>query len=168
MSKQSSTLKRLWQHAITSDYVTRRRFPLDCLDTIEQTIRDCENKHGGEICFAVENRLNLWSVIKGYSARQRSLDVFSLLNVWDTRNNNGVLIYLLLADKDVEIVADRGINDKVTADDWQRICNKMEQYFAKGEFEQGVLHGINAISALLNTHFPDKDQDELSNKPVIL
>ena len=167
MSEQS-VLKRFWRHAITSDHVTRRHFPLNCLDNIEQAIRDCESVHGGEICFAVENRLNLITVIKGYSARQRALDVFSLLKVWDTKNNNGVLIYLLLADKDVEIIADRGINEKVKQSEWQRICKKMEQHFAKGEFEEGVMHGINAISKLLNTHFPNRDQDELSNKPVIL
>ncbi len=97
----------------------RRRFPPRLLDRIEQTIRECEATHAGQIRFAVEHSLDLPELLRGVSARERAIDVFSMLRVWDTEHNNGVLIYLLLADRDVEIVADRGVHARVGKDGWE-------------------------------------------------
>jgi uncharacterized membrane protein len=110
------------------------------------------------------------SLLRGLSAREHALDVFSALKVWDTEHNNGVLIYLLLADRDVEIVADRGIHGRVGADGWEAICREMEGAFRAGNFESGVLQGIGRVSEFLQAHFP-KDHDganELPDRPVVL
>jgi uncharacterized membrane protein len=109
----------------------------------------------------------LW---RGVSARERAVEVFANLRVWDTEENNGVLIYLLLADRDVEIVADRGIHARVGAEGWEIICRAMETQFRAGHFEQGVLDGIAQVSAQLTRHFPGPDRrgDELPDKPVLL
>ena len=96
-----------------------------------------------KIRFAVEHALDLPQLLAGMSARDRAIEVFSQLRVWDTEHNNGVLIYLLFADRDVEIVADRGIHAKVGAG-WEDICRSMEQRFRQGEFEAGVIEGIRA------------------------
>lgn len=96
---------------------------------------------------------------------------FSQLRVWDTEQNNGVLIYLLLADRDVEIIVDRGIHAKISNAEWENICHSMESLFSQRQFEAGFIQGIHAISELLETHFPydpQKDKNELTNKPTVL
>jgi uncharacterized membrane protein len=137
---------------------------------IETAIRDAERAHAGQIRFAVESALPTSALWRRQSARARALEVFSALRVWDTEHNNGVLIYLLLADRDVEIVADRGIHSKVGAAEWERICRAMEQDFRAGRFEQGVVNGVLAVGTHLTRYFPgdDKDRNELPDKPVIL
>lgn len=110
-------------------------------------------------------------LLKDQSARQRSIEVFSQLRVWDTEYNNGVLIYLLLADRHVEIVADRGIHNRIGSEQWEKICRAMETAFRQGQFEAGVIAGIAAISAHLQAHFPTERQggeNELADRPVIL
>ena len=126
--------------------------------------------HRGEIRFAVEDALDGPALLAGQSARERALEVFSQLRVWDTEENNGVLIYLLLADHDIEIVADRGINARVAQDDWEGICRDMEQALRRGEFEKAVVTGIEEASQLLARHFPPRpgDRNELSDRPVRL
>ena len=163
-------LKRLTRHLITEHWSVRRAFPEHAMASIEQAIAASEKKHSGEIRFAVEASLSFVEVSKGVSPRARALEVFSRLRVWDTENNNGVLIYLLLADRDVEIVADRGIHSKVGEALWQAICSKMEEAFRSGEFTRGVELGVQEISALLEQHFPVQEQDrnELSDKPVVI
>jgi uncharacterized membrane protein len=108
-------------------------------------------------------------LFRGIDARERAIEVFSELRVWDTEENTGVLIYLLLADHDVEIVCDRGINARVAHEKWEAICRRMEKQFARGEFEPGVLAGIREVSALLVQHFPTTggNLDELSNAPIM-
>jgi uncharacterized membrane protein len=90
--------------------------------------------------------------------------------VWDTEHNNGVLIYVLLADKDVEIVADRGVDRKVGQDTWQAICHAMESAFREGRFEDGALDGIAAINKLLAQHLPRRatGPNELPDQPIVL
>lgn len=148
----------------------KSHFPRHVLDTIERAIGESEAAHMGEIRFAVEATLDFWPLMRGQQARERALEVFSQLRVWDTEHNSGVLIYLLLADRDVEIIADRGIHAKVGAAQWQRICGMMEEAFRQGRFEQGVLAGIGEVSALLAQHFPALavNPDELPDKPVVL
>ena len=108
--------------------------------------------------------------MRGISARERAIELFSRLRIWDTEQNAGVLVYLLLADRRVEIVADRGIHSRVGATAWEAICGAMQREFAAGRFEPGVIAGIQAISDLLALHFPPRadNPDELPNRPVVL
>src|SRR6202011_1977451 len=109
------------------------------LAAIEQAIKAGEATHSGQIRFVVEGALDGAPLFKGQSARERALDIFSQLRIWDTAHNNGVLIYLLLADRKVEIVANRGIDAKVGADGWEKICKQMEAEFRSGNFERGTI-----------------------------
>jgi uncharacterized membrane protein len=156
------------RHLATPPWRVRQVFHRSTLAAIEQAIRDSERTHHGQICFAVEAALDTAPLLRGQSARERAVDVFSRLRVWDTEHNNGVLIYLLLADHDVEILADRGIHSKVGADAWERICRDMEAAFRAGRFEDGALAGIRAVGALLAQHYPGAGRDELANRPVVL
>ena len=162
-------MARLFRHLLTPPWRVRLAFPPRTLHAIEAAIRECEKTHAGEIRFAVENDLHLFALLRGQSARARALDVFSHLRVWDTQHNNGVLIYLLLADHDVEIVADRGVHAHVGAEGWEKICHDMETSFRAGKFEDGVLHGIRAVGAHLARHYPaqGKGRNELDDRPVV-
>lgn len=161
---------RILRHLFTPPWRVRRAFPTRSLRAIEAAIRAAERSHSGEIRFAVESALDLWPLLRGQSARERALAVFSELRVWDTERNNGVLIYLLLADHDVEILADRGIHARVGAPEWERICREMEQCFREGRFEEGVVTGIRALDAHLARHFPrsGKSPNELPDAPLVL
>ena len=147
-----------------------RGFPKDALPAIEQAIAASEATHRGEIRFAAEDALDGAALLAGQSGRARALEVFSQLGVWDTEENNGVLVYLLLADHDIEIVADRGINAKVGREEWERICRGMEQALARGAYQQAIVDGIGEISRLLVSHYPARagDRNELANAPVRL
>jgi uncharacterized membrane protein len=155
-----------------------RLFPKTALQHITEAIAASEVRHLGEIRFAVESSLPLTSLWRGDSARERAIEVFSDLRVWDTENNTGILIYLLLADHDVEIVADRGIHSKVGETGWQNLVAEMEKAFRAGQFESGVVAGVQALGDLLAVHFPatgdsaDPNQDhnpnEQSDRPVLL
>ena len=148
----------------------RRAFPQATLDAIEAAIKASETTHGGEIRFAIESSLAPSLVWRGMSGRERAIEVFSSLRVWDTEHNSGVLVYLLLADRDIEILADRGIAARVAPAAWEAVAQTMELAFRQGEFERGTLAGIKQISALLAAHFPPSghNPDELANRPVIL
>jgi uncharacterized membrane protein len=147
-----------------------RAFPGDTLISIDAAIKASETAHRGEIRFAVEGALDIGPLMRGLTARERAIDVFSQLRIWDTEHNNGVLIYLLLSDRDVEIVADRGIDAKVGAQEWERICCKMEAAFRQADFEGGVVGGIQEVTRHLAEHFPPTgdDRNELADKPVVL
>ncbi len=151
-------------------WLVRRYFSRAVMARIEHAISESEALHNGEIRFAVESVLDLSPLLHGQDARQRAMEVFSQLRVWDTEHNSGVLIYLLLADRDVEIVADRGIHAKVGNAEWERICRQMEAAFHAGRFEEGVLAGMREVTALLVRHFPVKtdNPNELSDQPVVL
>jgi uncharacterized membrane protein len=161
---------RALTHLVTTTWSVRRTFPPPLLQAIEQAIREGESTHAGQIRFAVEHALDLPDLLRGVSARARAVDVFSLLRVWDTEHNNGVLIYLLLADRDVEIVADRGVHARVGAEGWEQICHAMEAAFRRGDFEGGVLGGIRAVSEHLQRHYPGsgRARNELPDQPTIL
>lgn len=161
---------RILRHLFMPNWLVKRHFPRQVLAGIERAIGESETAHRGEIRFAVEAGLDFWPLMRGQQARERALEVFSRLRVWDTEHNTGVLIYLLLADRDVEIVADRGIHARVGEAEWQRICGMMEEEFRHGRFEQGVLAGIGEISALLARHFPATgvNPDELPDRPILL
>lgn len=163
-------LARIIRHLVTPAWRRRQLFPAASLSRIQQAIGAAERKHRGEIRFAVETALDLVPLVRGVSARARAVEVFANLRVWDTEENNGVLIYLLLADRDVEIVSDRGIHKHVGTEGWERICRAMEEQFRAGQFEQGVLYGITKVSEQLVRHFPGPDRrgDELPDKPILL
>lgn len=151
-------LKRLARHLCTTRRSVARAFPRRTLDAITRAIGETEARHTGQIRFAVEAALEVGDLLHGTSARERALEVFSRLRVWDTEHNTGVLIYLLLGDRDVEIVADRGIHARVGTDGWEVICRRMEDAFRRGEFENGVLHGIRAVGQHLESSFPRQGQ----------
>jgi len=163
-------LARILKHLCYGPWRLRRVLPPHSLKAITEAIRDSERKHGGEIRFAVEVSLDWRRLLARETPRERALEVFSDLRVWDTERNNGVLIYLLLADRDVEIVADRGIDRLVGNEAWERICREMEAAFREGDFEAGILAGVHAVGAHLERHFagPDLHGNELANRPVFI
>jgi len=166
------SLKRIMTHLNTPGRVVNKYFPPSSMHAIEEAIKNSEAKHTGEIRFAVESSLSMSELLGNKSARDKAIEVFSNLHIWDTEANNGVLIYLLLADRDVEIVADRGINAIVGNEGWETICKGMEKLFRDGKFEDGVLHGINEINAILTKNYPategKENPNELPNKPVVI
>lgn len=161
-------IKRIAKHLLMTRWQVNRAFPHPTLNAIEQAIKASETAHVGEIRFVVEGALDGTLLFKGQSARERAIDVFSQLRVWDTDHNNGVLIYLLLADRDVEIVADRGIHARVDSPGWEKICRKMEAAFKQGRYAEGVVSGIQAVTQHLSKHFPGAGRNELLDKPVVL
>ena len=163
-------IERIGKHLLQHRWKQRRLFPPKALARIEQAIKAGEATHAGQVRFVVEGALDGMPLFRNQPARQRALDVFSLLRIWDTQHNNGVLIYLLLADRDVEIVADRGIDAKVGAAGWEKICTAMERDFRAGLFEHGVIEGIQQVSQLLAQHFPARPgtRNELPDAPVVL
>ena len=163
-------LGRWLKHLFMPPWAWRRAFPQAALDAIEAAIRQSEARHNGEIRFAIETSLAPARVWRGISGRERAIEVFADLRVWDTEHNSGVLIYLLLADHDIEIVADRGIASRVAPTAWEAVAQTMEAAFRQGAFERGAVAGIAQVSTLLAAHFPPSghNPDELANRPVIL
>ena len=163
-------IRRIVRHLLATDGQVKKAFPLSTLNRIEQAIRASETAHVGEIRFAVEGSLDGSPLFKGQSARERAIDLFSQLRVWDTQHNTGVLIYLLLADRDVEIVADRGIDAVVGSQAWGEMCRQMEAAFRQSNFESGVMSGVQAVTQHLVKHFPadHPNEDELPDKPVLM
>jgi uncharacterized membrane protein len=163
-------IKRIARHLTMTQWQVNRAFPRRALMAIEREIQASEAAHSGEICFVVEGSLDNVPLFKGQSARERAIDVFSQLRIWDTEHNNGVLIYLLLADRDVEIVADRGIHAKPGPQAWEDICRMMEAAFRQADYEAGVIRGIQAVARIMRQHFPEADtgRNELPDQAVIV
>ena len=161
---------RLLHHVITDHLSVRRAFPADVLAHIERAIASGERTHRGQVCFAVEGSLPPLRVMRKLTPRERALEVFGLLRVWDTEENAGVLIYVLLADRDVEIIADRGIDRVVDAEAWRVACTRMDKAFGDGRYAEGAAGGIAEVSALLAQHFPRAGAvaNELPDKPILL
>jgi uncharacterized membrane protein len=164
--------KRWFRHLTATRADLRRAFPAATLSAIEAAIAASEQRHSGEIRVAIEAGLDPQLVRRGRSPRDRAIEVFARLAVWDTDANNGVLIYVLLADRDVEIVADRGYTGRVSAGEWDSVCKVMESHFGAGRFEQGMLEGIARAGEILAAHFPagpgSRNPDELPNRPAML
>jgi uncharacterized membrane protein len=163
-------IKRWFLHAFTPPWRQRQLFPKKTLKAIETAIQQSETTHSGELRFAIENTLASRKVWRGVSSYQRALQLFSKLHVWDTEENSGVLIYLLLAERTVHIIADRGINKRVTQNEWDAIARAMQTEFCSGNFERGSVRGIEQITALLATHFPATadNPNELPDEPIIV
>ena len=163
------TMKRILKHLLTTRAAVTRAFPVSALNEIEAAIKASESEHAGEIRFVVEAALDGAPLFRGQSPADRAIEVFARLRVWDTEHNNGLLIYLLLADRAVEIVADRGIHAKVAAGAWRQVCLQMEAAFTRSDYEAGVVAGVQAVTQHLARHFPaDTRANELPDRPVLL
>lgn len=164
------SFRRLLRHLCFPPWKLRQALPQSTLDTLTQAIGQSERGHSGEIHFAVENALHWRQLRRGLTARDRAVEVFSQLRVWDTEDNNGVLIYLLLADRAVEIVADRSVARKLSPPEWACICQQMQARFRQAEFEAGILIGIAEVGRHLNQHFSGVDHrgNELPNEPTLI
>ena len=163
-------IDRIARHLLTTHGQVTRAFPRSALNAIEKSIKASETAHAGEIRFVVEGALDGMPLFKGQSPRERAIELFAQLRVWDTEYNNGLLIYLLLADRAVEIVADRGIHAKVGAEEWSKVCHQMETAFKQSNYEGGVVSGVQAVTQHLVKHFPadGHSRNELPDKPVVL
>ena len=150
-------------------YLVRKHFPVQVLDAVRRAIAAGEQQHRGQVCFAIEGAVPLHA--HGRTSRERANAAFAHLRVWDTEHNSGVLIYVLLAERTIEIVADRGIAARVPQSAWQAVCDRMRDLFASGEYERGAIEGVNAVSAILAQHFPADGSaraNELPDAPVVL
>lgn len=162
-------IKRFLKHLVTTRRAAHRAFPAPVLDRIERTIREVESRHDGEIRFVVEAALDMGPLWQQRSPRERALEVFALQRVWDTPDNNGILLYVLMADHAVEIVCDRGIHARADAGTWETICRGIQEAFGQGRYEQGVADGIVALGATLARHYPGTARaNELSDRPQIM
>jgi len=166
-------LGRLIRHVTATHWRTRLAFPKTTLDAIEEAIARAERTHAGEIRFVIETSLAPLHVINDFSPRARALEVFAHLRVWDTEHNNGVLVYVQLADRAVEIVADRGLHDRIAPSEWEAVCRLMEGHFREGRFHAGAIAGVDAVGTLLARHYPAaaamaQSSNELPDRPTLL
>ncbi len=160
---------RWWRHLFSPSVA--RAFPPARLQAITDAIAAGERRHGGQVMFAVEADLPLLALWQGVSPRQRAEQAFAQLRTWDTEHNNGVLIYLLLADHAIELIADRGLRGRIGEAQWQAICAHMQQRLREGALQDAVLLAIDEVSALLAGHYPPvpgSQEDGLPDTPQIL
>ncbi|HEY5898633.1 MAG TPA: TPM domain-containing protein [Burkholderiales bacterium] len=159
---------RALKHLFTPEWLVRRGFSAAVLREVEKAIKASERTHRGEIRFAIEGPLQVSQL--RLSTRQRAQQVFAALDVWDTEENSGVLLYVQLVDRRIEIVADRGIAKRVPQAEWEAICRAMERHFRAGDYLKGTLEAIEAVTRILAREFPARDdnRNELPDKPVIL
>ncbi len=150
----------------------RRMFPEAVLSRIAEAITRDEARHRGEVCFAVESALDARALRRGDDARDRAVSAFAALHVWDTAENSGILIYLLLADRRIEILADRGLDGLVSDEQWRGVCLLIEERLRAGDAEDAVMHGVAAAGDLLAAHFPRidgrEDRNERPDLPQVL
>jgi uncharacterized membrane protein len=164
-------MQRLFANLFDGWFRLHKRFSSEALDDMTDAISKGEHTHLGEVRFAIESRLPISEVLNGMDARTRAHQVFGMLRVWDTEHNCGVLIYLLMAEHRIEIVADRGIARRVKEDEWAAVCNAMQESFAASQWRVGALRGISDVNDLLTRHFPSHGKarsDELPDRPVLL
>jgi uncharacterized membrane protein len=165
-------LARLWRHRWTDEAAVRRVLSADALERLGQRVGASERRHHGEVRICVEAALPSSYLWRGAPVRERALSMFGKLRVWDTEHNNGVLIYLLLAEHAIEIVADRGIDRHVDAAEWAAMAARMASAFREGRFEDGLTQALEEVSALLVAHFPraegEPERNELPDAPVVV
>lgn len=163
-------MTRIFRHLSYPTWRVRGAFPASTLQAIKAAISASEKMHDGELRFVVEGGLDLPHLLRKTSARQRAVEIFSQERIWDTEHNSGVLIYVQLADRQVEILADRGIDRKVGQAGWQAICKQMEKAFTAGDFKAGAIAGVTAIGAVLAEHFPAQgnNPNELPDSPLLI
>jgi uncharacterized membrane protein len=163
-------LGRWWQHLTTTPWALRRAFPPATLAAINAAIDESEAGHSAEIRVAVESGFDVAQLWREITPRARALEVFSALRIWDTAANTGVLIYVLLAEHDIEIVADRGFAAVIPADQLAAICADLQSAYARGEYRDGTVAAVRRLGELAAPHFPpgDRNPDELPNSPILL
>jgi uncharacterized membrane protein len=169
-SQQQGWIRRGLRHALSTRTEAARAFPPATLDAITRAITAGEQTHRGEVRVIVEKSLPFSAIRAGLTNRQRALALFADHGVWDTDEHCGVLVYINLADRKVDIVADRGIARKIAAPEWQAICDTMTQGFAQGRYEEATLAALERINALLARHFPADGPrpNELPDHPLML
>ncbi|RYX90958.1 MAG: TPM domain-containing protein [Comamonadaceae bacterium] len=164
-------LKRIFRHRWVDESNTRRAIPPDMSERLRQRVAASERRHSGEVRICVEAGLPLSYLWRGATPRERAVAMFGKLRVWDTEHNNGVLIYLLLAEHAIEIVADRGLNRHVSPPEWQAMVGRMSAAFMERRFEDGLTQALGEVSALLVQHFPlaegEADINELPDAPFL-
>ena len=164
-------LSRLLRHRLLDEADTRKAIPADLVARLTQRVAASERRHTGEIRVCVEASLPTSYLLRDATARQRAVTMFGKLRVWDTEQNNGVLVYLLLAERAIEIVADRGLARRVDPGEWQRIVQRMGAAFREGRYEDGLTQALEEVSALLVAHFPAEQgsvrPNELPDEPVL-
>ena len=163
-------LSRVLRHLLLPDWWVRRVLARADLTAIGDAITACERLHRGELRFVVEASMPLNALRADQSPRARAVNLFSSLRVWDTEENSGILIYVQLVDRRVEILADRGIAAQVSQAEWDAICRGMEQSFGAGLWRHGALQAVTRAGELLATHFPARDDNpnELPDQPLVL
>jgi uncharacterized membrane protein len=154
MAKRIQHIERIGRHVLRGLWAGTREFPPAILRNVEHEIAAISDRHQGDIHFVVEGALHGTPLLHNQLARERAIDIFSHFRLWDTPLRNGVLVYVLLADRTVDIVVDRGLHEKIQGAAWEEICRSMEKEFREGRFEEGALDGIRAIGQLLAEHFP--------------
>jgi uncharacterized membrane protein len=164
-------LRRLVKHRLLDESDTRKALPPDLVKRLMLRVAASESRHSGEIRIFAEASLPSSYVWRDATPRERAVGMFGKLRVWDTEHNNGVLIYLLLAERSIEIVADRGLARHVPPQEWAAMVKRMGAAFREGRFEDGITQALEEVSALLVQHFPlaagDGDSNELSDEPVL-
>ena len=168
-------IRRLLRHRWFDQATLGRVLPAAALQRLTQRVQDSERIHGGEVRIYIEAGLPNSYLLRSDDlpslVRQRALTQFGKLRVWDTEQNNGVLIYLLLAERAIEIVADRGIDRHITPPQWQAMLAHMREAFRQGRFEDGLNQAVDEISAHLAQHFPrpagQGDVNELPDAPMV-
>ncbi|MDQ0611006.1 TPM domain-containing protein [Variovorax sp. W1I1] len=167
-----SKLGRIWRHRWTDEAAVRRVLPADVMQRLAARVAASERRHSGEVRICVEAGLPMSYLWRHAPPRERAVTLFGKLRVWDTEHNNGVLIYLLLAEHAIEIVADRGIDSRVDDAEWAAMAQRMGAAFREGRFEDGLTQALEEMSALLVAHFPlaedEADTNELPDEPVVL
>lgn len=164
-------LSRLLMNLCEGWFQLHRRFPAELLDEVATAVAEGERTHRGEVRLVVESRLSPLAVLAGLDAPARARQLFGQLGIWDTEHNNGVLVYVLLAEHRIEVVADRGIARHVATDEWAQVCTHMRDAYAHGQWREGSLQGIADVHALMRRHFPADGQDrsdELPDRPILL
>ncbi|KAF3999883.1 TPM domain-containing protein [Glaciimonas immobilis] len=163
-------LKRLFRHLFTTRHTARQAFPASTLKAIQDKIAEGERAHRAEARMIVESSLSLEAVLTHVTSRQRAQELFAHYRVWDTEENIGVLLYVNLADHQVEIITDRAVGRAISAAEWQAVCHTMTREFANGTFHDSTLAALDKLNGLLTEHFPDKDgkRNELTDRPLML
>ncbi|MDK9702048.1 MAG: TPM domain-containing protein [Sulfuritalea sp.] len=163
-------ISRMFRHLLRPDWLVQRVFTRGHLKGIGDAIAACEKLHRGELRFVVEGPLPLSALWRDTSSRARAVELFSQQRVWDTEENSGILIYVQLVDRKVEILADRGIAARVPQAEWDAICRAMEASFHRGEWRQGALQAVTRAGELLARHFPagEANPNELPDQPLVL
>lgn len=163
-------LGRILRHLLLPSWTLVRAFPEETLSAIETAVGESEKWHRGEIRFAVEGSLHLADLLRDQTVRERAIEVFSRLRVWDTEENNGVLLYVQWLDRKVEVVADRGIAGRVQQAEWDQLCHRLEYAFTEGDFRGGAMAAVREMGLILAAHFPATgiNPNQLPDRPILL